>query len=108
MDRLRSLRADRKLSQRELAVKIGSSQKAIDNWEKSVSDPSGSAVVKLADFFGCSTDYLLNREDELGQINVNSDLTSGQQELLFYFDRCEKKEKANILDFAKYLYSREK
>ena len=108
MERLKNLRTQRKLSQRAVAEIIGTTQKSVDNWEKSVVSPAADTVLKLADYFGCSTDYLLGREDEFGNINVNSNLTAEQQKILFYFDRCDKYKKITLVNFAKYLSEVEK
>lgn len=47
------------MSQQELAKEIGVSQKAIDYWERGVNEPKASYIVRLAEFFDVSTDYLL-------------------------------------------------
>ena len=61
--RIYELRKDMKLSQSELATKIGATQKAIDFWEKGINEPKASYIINLASFFGVSTDYLLGIED---------------------------------------------
>jgi len=52
-----------KLSQSELAKKVGATQKAIDFWEKGINEPKASYIINLANFFGVSSDYLLGLED---------------------------------------------
>lgn len=59
---IKELRMERDLSQQKLAEAIGVSQKAIDYWERSVNEPKASYIVRLADFFEVSCDYLLGRE----------------------------------------------
>lgn len=59
---IKDLRTDEKISQSTLAKSIGVSQKAIDFWERGVNEPKASYIVKLADFFNVSADYLLGRE----------------------------------------------
>ena len=61
--RIYELRKDMKLSQSELAKKVGATQKAIDFWEKGINEPKASYIINLASFFGVSTDYLLGIED---------------------------------------------
>ena len=61
--RIYELRKDMKLSQSELAKKVGATQKAIDFWEKGINEPKASYIINLANFFGVSTDYLLGIED---------------------------------------------
>lgn len=55
-------RAKRKMSIDTLAEKIGVTRKTIYNWETAGCIPQ-SALEKMADLFGCSTDYLLEKVD---------------------------------------------
>ena len=59
---IKELRIERDLSQRKLAEAIGVSQKAIDYWERGINEPKASYIVRLADYFEVSCDYLLGRE----------------------------------------------
>ncbi len=60
---IKELRKEKNISQQVLANSIGVSQKAIDFWEREVNEPKASYIVKLADFFDVSTDYLLGRKN---------------------------------------------
>ncbi len=51
-------------SQEELAEKLGVSRQAVSRWESSGSIPDLQRIIRLAELFGVSTDYLL-REDLL-------------------------------------------
>ena len=62
-ERIKELRQEKNLSQSLLAQKIGVSQKAIDYWERGINEPKATYIVRLADFFDVSTDYLLGREN---------------------------------------------
>ncbi|MCH5146814.1 MAG: helix-turn-helix transcriptional regulator [Clostridiales bacterium] len=62
-DRLKELRTGANLSQMELSLKTGISQSAIAKWELGKTEPSSSAIVTLAKFFGESADYLLGLKD---------------------------------------------
>ena len=61
--RLRQLRIDAKLSASKLGKIIGVSDVAILNWENNINDIKGEYIVRLAKFFGISSDYLLGLED---------------------------------------------
>lgn len=61
--RIYELRKDKNISQSTLAKEIGVTQKAIDFWEKGINEPKASYVMRLAKFFGVSTDYLLGLEN---------------------------------------------
>lgn len=62
-ERLKELRAARGISQMQLAVAVGISQSAIAKWELGKTEPTATAIVKLAAFFGETTDYLLGASD---------------------------------------------
>ena len=48
-----------KLSQEELAARIGVSRQAVSKWENGVSDPSTSNLIALAKLYGLSAEELL-------------------------------------------------
>lgn len=47
----------------ELAVATGISQSAIAKWELEKTEPTASALIVLAEFFGESADFLLGLAD---------------------------------------------
>ena len=61
--RLRELRLDKKLSMKQLAKEINTTDSAISNWENGVNEPKISYVISIAKFFGVTSDYLLGLED---------------------------------------------
>ena len=62
-ERLKELRIENNLSQMQLAVKLGISQSAIAKWELGKTEPTASAIILLAKFFGETTDYILGVEE---------------------------------------------
>ena len=62
--RIRDLRLSKKMSQVELAKLIGVSKQSVSNWENDNIQPSIEMLIKLADVFSVSTDYLLGLEQE--------------------------------------------
>ena len=61
MNRIRDLREDRDLRQVDVSEAIGIDQRTLSNYETGKTNPDSFAIIKLADFFGVSTDYLLGR-----------------------------------------------
>ena len=61
--RLRMLRSEENISAKTLGKAIGVSDVAIINWENNVNDIKGEYLIRLAKYFGVSTDYLLGLED---------------------------------------------
>ena len=68
MDNLRKLREKKNMTQTRLSVEIEVSQEIISHYEIGESKPNIDNLLKIADFFHCSTDYLLNRTDNPAMI----------------------------------------
>ena len=62
-DRLKELRIEKQLSQKELAEMIATGQSSISAWERGEREPLARQIVLLANFFNCSTEYLLGISD---------------------------------------------
>lgn len=63
-ERLKSLRKARRWSSKEMAEYMGVSQRAYLYYESATHYPDVPGLIKLADFFEVSTDYLLGRTDQ--------------------------------------------
>lgn len=61
--RIRDLREDRDLTQRELGEILMCSQRVYSDYERGVLDIPTEILIRLADFYNVSTDYILNRTD---------------------------------------------
>lgn len=64
-ERIKSCRKRMKISQIKLAEYLSVSQAAITAWEREQRKPDVDMILKMADFFDVSTDYLLGREPSL-------------------------------------------
>ncbi|WP_325200996.1 helix-turn-helix domain-containing protein [Oscillibacter sp.] len=62
--RLRELRKEKKLTQKQMADYLQCSLRAYQYYESATHYPEIPDLIKLADFFGVSTDYLLGRTEE--------------------------------------------
>lgn len=62
--RLKTMREERQLTQKDLATILGMTPKAISFYELGERQPSNELLLKLAKYFGVTTDYLLGRERE--------------------------------------------
>ena len=56
------------MTQEDLAKVLGITRDSISLWEIGKRIPDTQYIIKLADFFGVSTDYLLGRSDDFGNI----------------------------------------
>ena len=61
--RLKLLRNEKNLLQKELADKLNISRSTIASWESGNRIPELGAIEKLSDFFEVSIDYLLGKTD---------------------------------------------
>ena len=66
--RIKDLRIENGLTQKELAKILHSSDKNIWAYENGVASPPIDILIAYADYFDVSTDYLLGRTDELGAV----------------------------------------
>lgn len=64
MNRIRDLREDWDLRQIDLANAVGIDQRTLSNYETGKTNPDSFAIIKLADFFGVSADYLIGRTND--------------------------------------------
>lgn len=62
---LKKLRSDNKLSQEQLAEKIGISRQSVSKWEQGISTPDTENLSKLAHLYSVSVDSLLNGEPDI-------------------------------------------
>lgn len=62
-DRLKELRLERKLSQKQVAEYLGISTRAYSHYEIGDREPSISLLVKLCDLFEVTADYMIGRTD---------------------------------------------
>ena len=58
-ERLKELRLEKNLSQKELSLKLGCGRTAVFEWESNGHEPNFDTLIKIADFFQVTIDYLL-------------------------------------------------
>jgi len=86
MNRIKELREDRDLRQSDLAKATGIDQRTISNYETGKSNPDSYALIKLADFFGVSIDYLVGRTkhnlfDKNDKVNLIENIKQSLEDL---------------------------
>ncbi|MBQ4645271.1 MAG: helix-turn-helix transcriptional regulator [Clostridia bacterium] len=62
--RIRDLREDKDMNQTQVAKMLGMSQTGYSKYETGENDIPTTILIKLADFYDVSIDYLLNRTDK--------------------------------------------
>ncbi len=63
-ERLKLLRTERKVQQKELAEYLGISIRGYQFYESETNEPSISVLTALANFYGVTIDYLVGRTDK--------------------------------------------
>ncbi|MBF0699450.1 helix-turn-helix transcriptional regulator [Streptococcus danieliae] len=77
MNRLKELRTEKKLTQKELADIIGTTKLTVSNWENGKHSMNSDKAQALADYFEVSIAYLLGYEN-LGDPPVEAQLVLGK------------------------------
>ena len=62
-NRIKLLREEKKIKQDELAKVLSISPSAVGMYERDEREPNDDITLKLAEYFGVSTDYLLGKTD---------------------------------------------
>ena len=70
--KLKELREKHGLSQEKFADEIGVSRQIVSRWEKGKVIPNVSSVKKICDYYGISTNLLLNTNIPVGEVNEES------------------------------------
>ena len=73
-DKLRYLRKHQELSQEEVSFKLGMPKSTYSRYETGASEPNLSTLRKLAKFFDCTVDYLLEIDSVADDYNKVVDL----------------------------------
>ncbi len=101
-EKIRELRVEHELLQRELAAKIHIASNTLSQFECGKANPSLEVLSALADVLEVSTDYLLGREDDFGQVTIYQQtdgiesLTSAEQKII---DALRRNAPSNAGDF---------
>ncbi len=101
---LKDLRESKKLSQKQMAIMLGTSHQAYQKYEYGTAEPTFDNLSKLADFYGVTTDYLLGRETEpkpLEQLAKINGLDITEEVLLEEYMKLEPQKRKAIIDFMK-------
>ncbi|MCD8040905.1 MAG: helix-turn-helix domain-containing protein [Clostridia bacterium] len=64
--RLKELRTENDVTQKQIAEILGCHQSMVTRWEKGECEPTESVIKKAAVYFDVTADYLIGLEDETG------------------------------------------
>lgn len=92
--RLKELRENEKLTQKDLAKNFNVTQQSYARWEANINEPKLDDLIAIADFYGVSLDYLCNRE------NPNSRFSPQKQEIIKLMDKLDNDDTKILLGFV--------
>lgn len=102
--RLKEIRESKKISQLKLANAIGVGRTTITNYETGVSSPDIDTIIRIAQYFNCSVDYLLGFSNEQMfqpiPVEVKEELTDKQKELLSLIKNMDNDDVNKIIGYA--------
>lgn len=101
MLRLKELREEKKLQQKDLAEKMNRTIACISSWETGKTEPSIDDLIALSTILDVTIDYLVSKTDEFG--NNISTLSNMETEFLNYFNHLSLASKYQTLGFMKSL-----
>ncbi len=101
MLKLRELREERNLVQKELAEMLNKTRACISSWETGKTEPDLDSLVRIADILQVSTDELLDRVNNTGKVEISTQLSADQTELLYLYGQLSERKKNQLLGFIK-------
>lgn len=100
MYNLKEIRKRKNITQVRLSIDMEVSQELISQYERGISFPTVSNLIKLANFFNCSTDYLLGLTNNPKKINS---FTQNEIENQYFLDKYHSLAKENQEHLLNYL-----
>ena len=102
-ERIKKLREDKGKTQLDISKVLGTTYQTVYKYEKDIAVPPADALVKLADYFNVTTDYLLGRDFK----NEKLQIAASMKDNLDLSDMSES-EKKYITDFVNMMRSKKK
>ena len=98
--KLKELRIRDNLSQAKFAREIGFSQSAIASWENETREPGINALIKIAQYFNTSVDYLIGFPIKTKQTEQPAPLPQDEQDLLDIYRKLDTQNKMHVSIYA--------
>lgn len=87
---IQSLRNKYRMTQEDLASKLGVSKQTVSNWETGLKTPRMGAIQKLSNLFNVSKSFIIEGKQD------------NQEGLLAIYDQLDDSRKNEVIDFAKF------
>ena len=99
--RIYELRKGKGTTQIEIAAALGVSRQVFANYEKEINYPDPYMLIKIADYFEVSIDYLVGRSDEYDVVkSVPPFIVAIEDELLSLFRKLKTEDKNRVIGYA--------
>ena len=86
MNNLVELRKENTMTQKALSEYLGISQGNLCDWEKGRSEPDIATLIKIANYFGVSVDFLVGNADYEGFIKYREDTSNNASDILLQYN----------------------
>lgn len=96
---LKELRESKGITQIALAKQLGVVRSTICQYEKGNREPDTITLIKIADFFGVTTDFLLGRTNT-GEETNGTELPADKMELLALFDEMTPAQRVRFIAYG--------
>ena len=107
-ERIKLLRKSKGWTQHDLAEKMGTDARMISLYESKKTIPSAEALIKIAEIFNVSIDYLLIENAPTPKRPLNNNGSSEFLEKFSEFDKLTDKEKESIMNIIDSLITKNK
>ena len=99
---MKELRAEACLTQKELAEKLKLGQATIASYENGTREPHILSLIAYADFFDCSIDYLVGREEDVAK-SAKKSMDNMISEMIYKFTALDTSKKMRVLAYIDFL-----
>lgn len=108
LSRLKDIRERKKITQIKLSTDLGVSQELISRYEVGTAFPQPSMLIRLADYFHCSVDYLLGLTDVPTPVKYLSrdSISQKNSELINNYNNLSTEDKSHIDSYLAFLLNR--
>ena len=103
MIRIKEIREEKSIMQKDLAKMLNKTSACISQWESGKTEPDLESLIQIANALNTTTDYLLGRENYVtGNVEiVGVQLTTDEQQLMDLYRALPMRDKAQLIGFAK-------
>ena len=105
MVRIKELREEKEILQRDLSKALNRTRACVSSWEQGKTEPSIEDLIKMADLFNVTVDYLVGRTDESEINDKNNQPQKSPDEIISeLFGGLPDRQKWHTIGFVQALY----